>query len=80
MSQVTSKVNLDLSDSFFIFLYLVFTIVFNKSDWAELYQHLSMEKRRWGMVSGVLVNVGATVRARETLYKAAAQEVLLYGS
>ena len=50
----------------------------NNSDWADLYQNLKKTHRSWGMVLGVLVKAGATVRAREMFYKSVVHAVLMY--
>ena len=62
------------------FLYLGRTIVFNNSNWASLCQNLRKAQRHWGMVPGVMVKAGKTVRAREVFYKSVVQAVLICGS
>ena len=74
------KVNMNPLESVSTLPYLGRTISFNNSDWATLYQNIRNTKRRWGMMSGVLVKAGATVRARPIFYKAVVQAVLIYGS
>ena len=53
------------------------TIVFNNSDWEALYGYLRKAQRPWEVVAKVLMNMGATVRARVMTYKAVVQTVLL---
>ena len=46
------------------FPYLVHTIMFNNSNWEALYQNLRKAQSHWGVVLGVLVKSGATVKSR----------------
>ena len=55
-------------------------IAYINSDWEAVYLNLHKARRRWGMIARVLEMMGATVRAREEMYKAVAQLVLLYVS
>ena len=71
---------MDPLESDLTFTYLVRTIVYNNRKWEGLYQNMRNVQRRWGMVSGVLVKIGETVRVGAMLYKALVQVVLLYGS
>ena len=76
---MTTKVNIYPLESFSIFPYLVRTILYNNSDRAALYQNLKKAQMRWGMVLGVLVKTGGTVRSRAIIYKGVVQVVLIYG-
>ena len=66
------QVNLGPLDTTDASPYLGRTINFKKSDWAALYLNLRKAQRRWGVMAKVLVKSGATVRAREMMYKAVA--------
>ena len=63
-------------DTIVIFVYLVCTVSYNNSHWDSLYQNLNNSQRIWLMVSKILTNSGAAVRAQTMIYKA----VFLYGS
>ena len=67
---MTIKINLNPLDSDVTFPYLGRTIAYNNSNWSSLYQNLSKAQSRQGMVSGMLVKVGVTMRARALFYKA----------
>ena len=60
------------------FLYFLFTVNFNNSDWVAMYGNLRKLQWRWGMVAKVLKNIGATVQSWEMIYKVIVQTVLLY--
>ena len=46
------------------------TIAYSNSNLVDLYHNLWKARRRWGMVLKVLEKTGATVIAREIMYKA----------
>ena len=54
------------------FPYLGRTIAYNNSIWLAVYQNLSKERRRWEMITRVLMKTGATARAGVKMYKAVA--------
>jgi len=62
------------------FRYLGRIITSTDDDWPALYRNLTKARKRWGMVSRVLVRDGASPRAMAMFYKAVVQSVLLYGS
>ena len=62
------------------FLYFLFTVNFNNSNWVAMYRNLRKSQWRWGVVVKVMLKTGSTVRACEMMYKAVVQKVLLYGS
>ena len=74
------RVNLKPLDTMSALPYLGRMVVFNNSDWADLYGNLSKAQRRWGMVEKVLKNTGELVRSQVMLYKLVVQMVLLYRS
>ena len=55
------------------FPYLGHTIMYNNNDWAEIYRNLCKYQRIWGVVSKVLLNMGAPIKACEMIYKAVFQ-------
>ena len=55
------------------FPYLERTILYNNSDWAEVYLNLRRAWRRWSIIERVLERMISTVRARGAMYKAVAQ-------
>ena len=77
---MTIKVNLDPLESGSNLPYFGYTKLYNNSDWMALYQNPRKAQRRCGMVLGVLVKAGATVRAKDMFYKVVLQAVLMYGS
>ena len=66
--------------SVFILPYLGRTISLNNSNCFALYQNPRNSQRRWGMVLGVMVKLGVTLRSRLMFYKSVVQAVLFYGS
>ena len=62
------------------FPYLGRTISYNNKYWALVYLNLRKSQRLWGMISRVLEMTGAKVRYRGEMYKAVAQQFLLYRS
>ena len=54
-------------------------IAYKNGYWSAVFQNLRKARRRWGVVSKVLTKMGATVWAREKMYKSVAQTVILYG-
>ena len=59
--------------------HLVLQVAFNNINWEALYFNLSKAQWQWGMVTNVLTNTGAMVRAREMMYKELVHTVLIYG-
>ena len=74
------RVNLDPIKSTTTLPYVGREVTFNNSDWEALYINLRKAPWKLGMVEMVLVNRGGTTKAREMMYKAVVQAVLLYGS
>ena len=72
------KFNMDPLESVSMLHYLGPTIDLNVINWVSLYQNMMKAQRRWGMVLGVLVKVGATLQARAVFYNSVVQVVLIY--
>lgn len=62
-----------------LFKYLGQPISSVDNDWPALHHNLSKARKRWGMVSKVLVQEEATPKVSAMFYKAVVQSVLLYG-
>ena len=74
------RVNPNPLEATTVFPYLVRTFTYNNSYWAALYSNLRKTQKKWGMVAKVLGKTGALIKARENIYKALVQAVILYGS
>ena len=75
----TISVNADPLEPATAFPYLGFTVAFNNSNWAAVYQNIRKARNWWDMVEKLLKSTGATVRVQVIIYKALVQTVLLYG-
>ena len=62
------------------FTYLGRTITYNNRDWEAVYHNTWKARRRWGMISKVLIKTEATVQDQGMFYKAVDCTVLIYGS
>ena len=62
------------------FPYLGQAIAYNNTDWVALYLNLHKYWRRWGMITRVIEQTGATVWSQEAIYMTVVQSVLLYDS
>ena len=80
MIMVTIQLNLEPLGTTYDFPYLVHTITFNKSYWADWYCNFRKVQRRWGLVAKVLVKSRAMVLEQVMVYKAVLYMVLLYRS
>ena len=74
------RVNLDPLKTTVAFSYLGRMVAFNNSKWGAPYVNLRKYLWQWRVVSKVLTNTGATVRARSMIYKLVVQTVLLHRS
>ena len=70
--------NLDPIETTVAFPYLDSTVIFNNSEWADLYGNLRKDQWRWGMIAKVLKNTVLTVWERAMMYKKVVQTVLFY--
>ena len=77
---MTIKVNLNPIKSAATLQYLGRSAAYKNIEWAALYHNLMKAQQMWGMVSRVLVKVGATMQALEMMYKTVVQMVLIYVS
>jgi len=66
-------------DSVTEFKYLGRLLSCQDNDWPALYYNIARARKRWAMVSCILVRDGASPRAMAMFYKAVVQSVLLYG-
>jgi hypothetical protein len=62
------------------FKYLGRLLSSTDDDWPTIYKNLSKARKRWGMVSRLLVQDNADPKTSGIFYKAIVQSILLYGS
>ena len=55
-------------------------MAYNSRDFLVVYQNMRKARRRWGVISSVLVNTGVTLRAWGLMSKSVVQSEILYGS
>ena len=67
--QLSIKVNLDPLEATAAFTYLGRNIMYNNSNWTDLYHNMEKARRWWVMLSKVMEKTGEAVRDREIMYK-----------
>ena len=73
------KFNLNPLEATAVLLYLGRTVMYNNSDWSDIYSNLSKAHRIWGMVEKVVGKTVEPTKAHEMMNKALVHAVILYG-